>query len=198
LSAEHAVYVIRHGQTEWSETGRHTSRTDLPLTPEGERRARRAGQTLARLRGDAPPALVLSSPRARALRTAELAGLTVGEVTDDLAEWDYGDYEGLTTPQIREHVPDWTVWTHPCPGGETAEQVGARAAKVLDRARAALPSGDVILTGHGHLSRVLIASWLNQSPASGVHFGLDPAGIAVLDEERGEPQLRRLNVPPIG
>src|SRR6266508_2017988 len=126
-----ALYLIRHGQTEWSETGRHTGRTDVPLTPDGERRARRAGRTLAELRGDAPPALVLSSPRSRAVRTAELAGLAVDEVTDDLAEWDYGDYEGLTTPQIRENVSDWTVWTHPCPGGETAEQVGARAAKIL-------------------------------------------------------------------
>jgi broad specificity phosphatase PhoE len=190
------LYLIRHGQTEWSETGRHTSHTDVPLTPEGERRATRAGRVLADLRGDTPPALVLSSPRTRALRTAALAGLTVDEVTEDLAEWDYGDYEGLTTPQIREHVPGWTVWTHPCPNGETPDQVAARATKILDRARTALPHGDVILTGHGHFSRVLIAAWLTLPPPSGVHFALDAAGVAALADERGEPQIRRLNIPP--
>jgi broad specificity phosphatase PhoE len=193
----HAVYLLRHGQTEWSAGGRHTGRTDVPLTPEGEQRARLAGRLLAALRDGAAPALVLTSPRARAVRTAELAGLTVDDTTEDLAEWDYGEYEGLTTPQIREHVPEWTVWTHPCPGGETADEIGARAAKVLDRVRAALPHGDVILVGHGHFSRVLIAAWLALPPPSGVHFGLDAAGIAILGDERGVPQLRRLNVPPI-
>src|SRR5439155_25471762 len=126
----------------------HTGRTSIPLTSDGERRAVRAGRVLAALRGDAPPALVVSSPRDRAKRTAELAGLTIDEISEDLAEWDYGDYEGLTTPQIRAQVPDWTVWTHPCPNGETATDVAARATKILDRARAALPDGDVILVGH--------------------------------------------------
>ena len=192
------LYLLRHGQTEWSESGRHTGRTDVPLTPAGEERARQAGRMLAALRGDTPPALVLSSPRSRALRTAELAGLTVDEATEDLAEWDYGDCEGLTTAQIRETVPGWTVWTHPCPGGETADEVGARAAKVLDRVRAVLPRGDVILVGHGHFSRVLIATWLGMPPSSGVHFGLDAAGIAKLGDERGVPQIRHLNLPPLG
>lgn len=193
-----AVYLLRHGQTEWSESGRHTGRTDIPLTPGGERRAHRAGRLLAELRGDRPPALVLSSPRTRALRTAELAGIPVDEVTEDLAEWDYGEHEGLTTPQIREHVPGWTVWTHPCPGGETADQVGARAAKIIERVRAALPEGDVIMVGHGHFSRVLVACWIGLPATSGVHFGLEAAGISVLGDERGVPQTRRLNVPPIG
>jgi broad specificity phosphatase PhoE len=191
------LYLLRHGQTEWSENGRHTGRTNIPLTPDGERRAVRAGRVLAALRGDAPPALVVSSPRDRAKRTAELAGLTVDELSEDLAEWDYGDYEGLTTPQIRAQVPDWTVWTHPCPNGETAADVAARAAKILDRARAALPDGDVILVGHGHFSRVLVAAWLGLPPGSGVHFGLDAAGIAELGDERGVPQVHRLNIPPI-
>lgn len=188
------IYLLRHGQTEWSEGGRHTGRTDVPLTPDGEHRARGAGQVLARLRGDRPLALVLSSPRTRARRTADLAGVTVTEVTDDLAEWDYGDYEGLTTTQIRETVPDWTVWTHPCPGGETAQQIGARADKVLDRIRPALTEGDVILVGHGHFSRVLTARWIGEAATHAVHFGLNPAGIAELGDERGVPQIHRLNV----
>ncbi|HEV2780984.1 MAG TPA: acid phosphatase [Actinophytocola sp.] len=192
-----ALYLIRHGQTEWSELGRHTGRTDVPLTAEGKRRARRAGRLLTALRGDAPPAMVLSSPRDRARRTAELAGLTVTEVTEDLAEWDYGDYEGLTTPQIRERVPGWTVWTHPCPGGETAAAIGSRAARVIERVYAALPSGDVILVGHGHFSRVLVAGWLGLPPTAGVHFGLEAAGVSVLGDERGVPQVRRLNVPAV-
>jgi broad specificity phosphatase PhoE len=194
-----AVYLLRHGQTEWSESGRHTGRTDVPLTEEGERRAVRAGRTLAALRGagSEPPVLVLSSPRTRAVRTAELAGLAVTEVSEELAEWDYGDYEGRTTPEIRQDVPGWTVWTHPCPGGETADQIGARAAKVAERVRAALPAGDVILVGHGHFSRVLVATWLSMPANAGVHFGLEAAGISVLGDERGAPQIRRLNVPSI-
>ena len=190
------LYLLRHGQTEWSESGRHTGRTDIELTPEGEQQARRAGAVLARLRGtDQAPALVLTSPRQRATRTAALAGLHDVERTEDLAEWNYGDYEGLTTPQIRETDPGWTVWSHAVPHGETHDEVHARAAKVLDRARQALHSGDVVLVGHGHFSRVLIAAWLGLAPDQGVHFGLDPAGICQLGDERGDPQVRRLNVP---
>lgn len=191
-----ALYLLRHGETEWSRTGRHTSVTDLPLTPTGERRAGDAGRLLGAMRGATPPALVASSPRTRALRTAELAGLSINLVTEDLAEWNYGEYEGLSTATIRETVPGWTVWTHASPGGETAEQVGARAARVVERVRAALSDGDVILIGHGHFSRVLVATWLGLSPTGGVHFGLDAAAISVLGDERGQPQAKRLNVPP--
>ncbi|RZQ60732.1 acid phosphatase [Amycolatopsis suaedae] len=194
---DHVLYLLRHGETEWSATGRHTGRTDVPLTAEGERQARDAGVTLARLRAGSGPALVVTSPRERAVRTAELAGLTVSETTEDLAEWDYGDYEGRTTPEIRETVPGWTVWTHPMTGGESAEEVGARARRVLDRATEAMSGGDVVLVGHGHFSRVLIATWLRLPPAAGVHFGLSAAGLSVLGDERGEPQLRHLNLPPI-
>ena len=191
------VYVLRHGETRWSVTGQHTGRTDVALTAEGEQQARRAGLILSRLRGtDVPPALVLASPRQRAQRTAELAGLTVDEVTEELAEWDYGDYEGLTTPQIREKVPQWTVWSHPIPGGESAEQVGKRASHLLDRVTGALATGDVILVGHGHFSRVLTAAWLGMPAADGVRFGLDPAGTTVLGTERGERQVIRSNIPP--
>ncbi|TWP53205.1 acid phosphatase [Lentzea tibetensis] len=190
------LYLLRHGQTEWSESGRHTGRTDIPLTEEGEQQARRAGAVLARLRAtDVPPVLVMTSPRTRAKRTAELAGLEITETSELLSEWDYGDYEGITTPEIRETVPGWTVWSHPVPNGETAAQVAERARATLGRARKALEGGDVVLVGHGHFSRVLIAAWLELSPENGVHFGLDPAGICVLGDERGDPQVRRLNVP---
>jgi broad specificity phosphatase PhoE len=142
------TYLVRHAETEWSAVGRHTSHSDLPLTPNGERRAALVGPLLAALRGpDAPPPAVLSSPRRRALRTAELAGLPEPVVTDDLAEWDYGDYEGLTTTTIRETVPGWTVWTHPTPGGETADEVTARADRVLARAAQLQVDRDVVLVG---------------------------------------------------
>ncbi|EWC62045.1 putative phosphoglycerate mutase family protein [Actinokineospora spheciospongiae] len=186
------VYLLRHGQTEWSETGKHTGRTDIPLTGEGEARARRAGTVLAGLRGERP-AVVITSPRQRAVRTAALAGLVVDETTEELAEWDYGDYEGLTTPEIRETVPGWTVWTHPCPNGETAEQVTDRAVRLVDRVRRL--DSDVVLVGHGHFSRVLVATWIGQPSTYGVHFGLDAAGIVVLGDERGVPQIKRMNIP---
>jgi broad specificity phosphatase PhoE len=195
-SVEHRLYLIRHGQTEWSAEGKHTGRTDIPLTREGEQQAVAAGATLRALRNGTAPATVLSSPRRRALHTAELAGLHVGESTEDLAEWDYGDYEGVTTKEIRRTVPGWTVWSHPTPGGETADQVSARADSVLDRVREALTGGDVILAGHGHFSRVLVARWLGLDAPSGVRFRLDPAGVSVLGHERGVPQIRQLNVLP--
>jgi broad specificity phosphatase PhoE len=194
---QRVVYVLRHGETEWSVTGRHTGRTDVPLTVEGEQQARRAGLVLSQLRGtNLPPALVLSSPRERALHTARLAGLDVDEVTEELAEWDYGDYEGETTEHIRESVPHWTVWSHPIPNGETADQVGERASRLLDRVSDAMTSGDVVLIGHGHFSRVLVARWLEMSASDGVRFGLDPAGTTVLGSERGERQVLRSNIPP--
>jgi broad specificity phosphatase PhoE len=190
----HELFLIRHGQTEWSVTGRHTGRTDIPLTSAGESQARAAGLTLSTLRKG--PALVLSSPRRRAVRTAELAGLIVDEVTEDLAEWDYGDYEGRTSTEIRQTVPDWTIWTRPVPGGESAEEVGARADRLLARVREALAETEVILVGHGHFSRVLLARWIGLPPTSGVRFALDPAGVSVLGDERGEPQIQHLNIVP--
>jgi broad specificity phosphatase PhoE len=191
------VYVLRHGETEWAVTGRHTGATDVPLTTEGEQQARRAGMVLSQLRGtNLPPALVLCSPRERARRTAELAGLVVDEVTEELAEWNYGDYEGLTTDEIRAKVPNWTVWSHPIPHGETGDEVGARASRLLDRVTSSLASGDVILVGHGHFSRVLVARWLEMTAAEGVRFGLDPAGTTLLGTERGERQVLRSNIPP--
>jgi probable phosphoglycerate mutase len=191
--------VLRHGETEWSVTGKHTGRTDVALTRHGERQAVAAGGVINELRHTAaPPALVLCSPRQRAVRTARLAGFEVGATHEELAEWDYGEYEGLTTPQIRESHPGWTVWTHPSQGGETAAHVGARADRVLARVRSALSDGDVLVVGHGHFSRVLVARWLGLPPAAGAHFGLNPASTAVLDHEWDAPRIGRLNVPPWG
>jgi broad specificity phosphatase PhoE len=188
------VLLLRHGETEWSATGKHTSRTDVPLTERGRERARETGKLGALLLGGRAPALVLCSPRTRARTTAELAGLHVDRTDDRLVEWDYGDYEGLTTPQIRETDPGWTVWTHPSAGGETAEQVQARADGVLADAAEVLPEGDVVLVGHGHFSRVLIARWVGLPATEGVRFAMDPAGWSVLGHERGVPRLDHVNL----
>lgn len=188
------VFLLRHGETEWSLAGRHTSHTDVPLTERGRRLARQTADMWRSLHDTANPALVLCSPRVRARDTAELAGLKVDRVDERLVEWDYGEYEGLTTPQIRESVPDWTVWTRPCPGGENAQQVSARADSVLADARAALTDGDVVLVGHGHFSRVLMARWVGEPASHGVRFAMDAAAWSVLGDERGTPQLTRVNV----
>jgi probable phosphoglycerate mutase len=190
------IYVLRHGETEWSRTGRHTSRTDLPLTEEGREAARVAGRLLVTLRGpDAPPATVWSSPRERATETARLAGLEPDAIREDLVEWDYGAYEGRTTPEIREEVPDWTVWTHPCPGGETGAEVAARLDHVLADVGRELAERDVVLVGHGHAGRVLIARYLSLDPSCGVDFAFDAASVTVLGHERGVPRIDLLNAP---
>jgi broad specificity phosphatase PhoE len=191
------VYLLRHAETQWSASGRHTGYTDVPLTPEGERGAARLGALLDGLRGpDAPPPIVLSSSRQRAMRTAELAGLGTPIVLNELAEWGYGDYEGLTTSQIRESVPGWTLWTHPCPGGETAQQVSARADRVLASVAELGTEGDVVIVGHGHFSRALTARWIGLPPTSGVHFALDSGCMTVLGNERGVPRLNHVNLAP--
>lgn len=153
------MLLLRHGETEWSKIGRHTGRTDLDLTEIGRAQAVAAREVLKDL--DLNDPLVLSSPRRRALQTAELAGLTVDTVDEQLAEWDYGDYEGLTTPQIRENDPGWLVWTHGCPGGESVAQVQARADLVITKIAAELTQRDVLLVGHGHFSRALMTRWID-------------------------------------
>jgi len=188
------LYLVRHGQTEWSANGRHTSVTDLPLTERGEEQART-------LIGHLDPAdfeLVLSSPRRRARDTAELAGFT-GEhqpvLDEDLVEWFYGDYEGLTSAEIAEDVPGWTIWTHPVPNGESGEQVAARLDRVVDRVRS---SGveRAICFGHGHALRALAMRWLRFDLALGLHFPLDTSTVSVLGQEKGEPALERWNARP--
>ena len=181
------VWLVRHGETEWSRDHKHTSVTDLDLTPEGERIAREVADRLA---GE-EFGLVLTSPRLRARRTAALVGHGGAEVDDDLVEWAYGDYEGVTTAEIRESVPGWTVWTHPVPGGETAAQVTERLDRVVGRVRAA--TGRVLLVGHGHALRALTARWLGLPATDGRLFRLDTATVSVLGFERETPVVLRWN-----
>ena len=184
------LWLIRHGETAWSRARKHTGRTDVPLTALGELQARALAPMLAGLR----PALVLSSPRERAVRTAELAGLVPVTVDPDLAEWDYGDYEGLTTPEIHRDRPGWTIWTGDPPGGETTEQVQARTDRVLADLRAALRQGDVVVVAHGHLGRVLAARYLGLDARGGRLFSLEPASPCVLGTEHGSPVVHRWNL----
>jgi broad specificity phosphatase PhoE len=187
-TGRHEVFVIRHGATEWSRNGRHTGRTDLPLLPDGEAEATATGGLLH----DRAFALVLVSPLRRARRTCELAGCAdQAEVCSDLLEWDYGDYEGITTKAIRETVPGWTVWNGPIPNGETVEQVAERADRVVARARAA--DGDVALFGHGHILRVVAARWCELGPAEGRRFPLETASLCILGWEHEYPTLRVWN-----
>lgn len=183
------IILIRHGQTEWSAAGRHTSHTDLPLTQYGERQAAALAPRLAAH----PLAAVYGSPRSRARRTAELAGLKITSLDGDLAEWEYGEYEGVTTAEIRRDRPAWTIWRDGCPGGETPAQVGERADRVLDRVRTVLPHGDVALVGHGHQLRVLTARWLGLAPGAGELFWLETGTISVLGYERETPALLAWN-----
>jgi broad specificity phosphatase PhoE len=185
----HDVVLVRHGETEWSRSGRHTGTTDLELTPAGRAAAERLGPVLA----DWSFSLALTSPLRRARDTAALAGFGSAEVEPDLVEWTYGDYEGLTTPQIRESVPGWTVWTHPSPGGESAAEIGGRVDRVISRVREV--DGPVLLVAHGHVLRVLVARWLGMPSREGRSFVLDPATVSVLGWERETPAVRRWNAP---
>lgn len=182
------LWLARHGETEWSASGRHTGRTDVPLTPRGERQAAALGERLGGLRF----ALVLASPLARARRTAELAGFgDVLELDADLEELDYGDYEGRTSAEIRRARPDWDLWRDGCPGGETIAAAAARAERVLARARAA--DGPTLLVGHGHLTRLLASRALTLAPDHGRHLALDPASLSVVGSEHAAPAIRLWN-----
>jgi probable phosphoglycerate mutase len=187
---DHRVLLIRHGETEWSRSGRHTSRTDLELTETGREQAIRTAEALDRLTLD--NALVISSPRRRALDTARLAGLTVDEVSELLVEWNYGDYEGRTTPEIHESDPDWLVWTHGCPGGESVEEVSARADRAVQMALMHLETRDAIFVGHGHFSRAVIARWAELPLQDGIRFAMVAASIAVCGWEHGLRQISAL------
>jgi broad specificity phosphatase PhoE len=192
VSPQHRLLLLRHGETEWSRSGRHTSRTDLELTETGREQAKVSAEALAELKLDNP--IVISSPRRRALDTAELAGLTVDDVSPLLAEWDYGDYEGLTTDEIREKVPDWLVWTHGCQGGESVEQVSERADRAVALALQHMESRDVLFVGHGHFSRAVITRWIELPLSEGIRFAMVAASIAVCGFEHGMRQLSALGL----
>ena len=182
-----SVWLVRHGETKWSRQRLHTSVTDVPLTVAGAEAARAVGERVA---GRAF-SLVLTSPRQRARRSAELAGFPGAEVDDDLAEWGYGRYEGVSTAQIRETDPGWTVWSHPAPGGETADQVRARVDRVIARCRDV--EGDVLLFGHAHCLRALTARWLGQPVTDGRLYRLDTGSLSVLAYERETPVIVHWN-----
>jgi probable phosphoglycerate mutase len=194
------LILIRHGETEWSRSGRHTGRTDVPLTDAGLA----AAAQLARVLATRQLAAAFSSPASRARLTAELAGLEGAQVDPDLQEWDYGGYEGLTSAQISSSRPGWNLWRdgiipgdteHP---GETVEQVGARADAVLGRVRPLLAGGDVALVAHGHLLRVLTARWLWLAPDAGRLFRLDTGTMSLLGTEHDDPVISSWNVPAAG
>ena len=188
MADEPEIVLVRHGETEWSSSGRHTSYSDIPLTDRGREQA---AALATRLAGSAFT-LVLSSPRERALDTCAFAGLGDRvEICDDLAEWNYGDYEGRTSLDIRKEVPDWTIFTHGAPGGETIEEVAARADRVI--ARAAEAGGDVACFSHGHFLRVLGARWIGLDGIEGRLLGLDVASISLLGYERTQRVLRSWN-----
>jgi len=185
--ADRELWVIRHGETEWSRDGRHTSVTDLPLTEHGIAVAHELAPRLVGVDFD----LVLTSPRQRARVTAELVGFPDAEVDEDLAEWAYGAYEGITTPEIRERVPGWTIWTHGCPGGETAEQVSDRLDRVIKRVESV--DGRILVFAHGHSLRGLTARWLGLPVTDGRLFRLDTSTLSVLGFERETAVILRWN-----
>lgn len=182
------IVVVRHGETEWSASGKHTSHTDLALTERGRERA----LALASVLSQWSFSLVLTSPLRRARETCELAGFgDAAEVCEDLHEWDYGEYEGLTTPEIRVSRPDWSLWRDGCPDGEMPDQVGERADRALARLRAA--DGDALAFAHGHILRVLTGRWLGMPVAAGARFALAAGGVGELGFERETEVLRRWN-----
>jgi probable phosphoglycerate mutase len=186
-----AFLLARHGETEWSRSGRHTGRTDIPLTADGRRRARALSKAL----GDRSFALVLTSPLRRAVETCEAAGLGPDAlVRDGLCEWDYGDYDGLTSDQIHERRPGWSLWRDGCPNGEVAANVGTRADRVIAEVRAA--DGDAIAFGHGHMLRVLAARWLGLAPGDGRLLALGTGSLSELGYEHGTPVVVRWNLIP--
>lgn len=186
------IYLIRHGETEWAKNGRHTGRTDIPLTDAGREQA----GFLLPIFDEVKFACILSSPLKRALETANIAGLGSRlEVDNDLMEWDYGDFEGLKTKEIREQVPDWTVWTHPCPKGETIEQVSQRAYRVVAKLRSI--EGNVAVFSHGHFLRVLVSRWIGLPSNYGRCFLLGTSTLSILGYEDEKPVIKTWNGPLI-
>jgi len=186
---ERQIYVVRHGETEWSRSGQHTGRTDIPLTALGREQALDLGRRLA----GHPFASVLTSPLSRAAETARLAGFPDAERVDDLMEWDYGELEGRTTAEIRRDLPVWTIWTGPWRGGETVRQVAARADRVIARCLEPAVEGDVLLFAHGHILRLLTVRWLGLPGRRGALFALGTATIGILGWERSNRVIETWN-----
>jgi broad specificity phosphatase PhoE len=189
----HRLVLLRHGETEWSKTGQHTGCTDLDLTDHGRTEAAEAGPALADLHLDDP--FVISSPRRRAVETAGLARLAVDEKSELLAEWNYGSYEGVTTAEIHKTVPDWSIWTHGAPDGESVAQVSDRADRAIALALEYMASRDVVFVGHGHFSRAVITRWVQMPLVEGSRFGMTAASMAVCGFEHGIRQLGALGYP---
>jgi broad specificity phosphatase PhoE len=189
-SLSQQIFLIRHGETEWSRSGQHTGRTDVPLTEEGKLRAKLLGRTL-----EGRNLEVWTSPLSRARETCRLAGFDANRIDDDLREWDYGIYEGRTTLDIRKETPDWSVWLSPIMAGESLEQVAERACRVIGRVTAAT-NGNIGLFAHGHILRILATCWIGLPPVNGRLLALDTATISVLGYERQTRVIRRWNVAP--
>ncbi|MDB4486035.1 histidine phosphatase family protein [Synechococcus sp. AH-707-B22] len=195
MGNERQLWLLRHGATEWAKNGRHTGSTDLPLLPEGEEEAKQLAPALTNHQF----AAVFSSPLQRATRTCELGGLgQQRHIMDSLREWDYGDYEGITTPEIRKTNPNWTVWSHGCPNGEDAESVQQRCEHTIAIALAAPGEGDVALFAHGHVLRALTGTWLGLGAAGGRYFQLGTGTICILGFERRQRAIARWNAPTNG
>ena len=186
---ERQIYLVRHGETEWSRSGQHTGKTDIPLTEAGRQQAVELGK---RLRGHDFD-LVLTSPMSRAADTARIAGFGDAIHDGDLKEWDYGELEGRTTVQIREAMPGWTIWAGPWPGGEAADHVGARVDRVIARCLDPSVRRDCLLFAHGHVLRVLAARWLGQPPSAGAQYALGTATIGILGWDRSNPVIETWN-----
>lgn len=186
---EQRIYLVRHGETKWSRTRRHTSFTDVPLTATGRRQAQAIGRRLSGI----DFSLVLCSPLLRARETCEIAGLMDrAQLDDDLVEWNYGEFEGLTTREIRQRIPEWTVWTHGPRGGESAEDVGARVDRVIEKA--ARSDGNVVLFGHGHCLRALAVRWIGLEVHDGARVALQTGTLSELGYEREQRVIQRWNV----
>ena len=185
------LWLVRHGETEWSAAKRHTGRTDLDLTPTGRAQAAAIGRMLSEERDP----YVVCSPLTRARQTAKLAELAVDRIDENLVEWDYGEYEGRTGADIRAERPDWELWTDGAPGGETPADVAARADRVLDGIRPLLPDRPVVLVAHGHICRMIAARWIEMAPTGGRHLLLDTAAPSLLSAQYGVPVIDRWNLP---
>ena len=195
MGNERQLWLLRHGATEWAKNGRHTGSTDLPLLPEGEEEARQLAPALTSHRF----AAVFSSPLQRAERTCELGGLgQQRRVMETLREWDYGDYEGITTLEIHKTIPNWTVWSHGCPNGEDAQAVQQRCEQTIAIALAEPGEGDVALFAHGHLLRALTGTWLGLGATGGRLFKLGTGNICILGFERGQRAISCWNAPTNG